>query len=280
MDTFVIEHEPVIRLVLFFGILMLMVAWELFAPRRNLTTSKSLRWSANLVLVAVNSILVRVIFPVAAVGIALIADEQHWGLLNNTSLPMWLELLIAVVLLDLVIYLQHVMFHAIPLLWRLHMVHHTDLDFDVTTGVRFHPLEIILSMIIKIAAVTAIGPAAIAVIIFEIVLNASSMFNHGNIKLPGYIDRVLRLMIVTPDMHRVHHSVIRRETNSNYGFNLAWWDRLFGTYRDQPAAGHKDMIIGLEHFRDPGLLTLPRLLALPVTGRPGIYPINRGDEKK
>jgi sterol desaturase/sphingolipid hydroxylase (fatty acid hydroxylase superfamily) len=171
-------------------------------------------------------------------------------------------------LLDLSIYLQHVLHHAIPLLWRLHMVHHSDLDFDVTTGLRFHPLEIIISMVIKLAAVVALGPPALAVLVFQVALNATSMFNHGNVYLPLKIDRVLRLFVVTPEMHRVHHSAIKRETNSNFGFSFPWWDRLLGTYCAQPAKGHEGMTIGVEHLRDPTRLTLPRLIVMPFVERP------------
>jgi len=279
MNLPVTDNELVIRLGFFFGVFTIMAIWELLAPRRSLTTPKSGRWLNNLSLVFLNSILLRIIFPVTAVGVALIASERQWGLFNNIELPTWSAVIMAVVIMDFVIYLQHVLFHAIPMLWRLHMMHHTDLDIDVTTGNRFHPLEIILSMIIKMTVIIVIGPPVLAVIIFEVVLNATSMFNHSNVRLPGHIDRVLRLLIVTPDMHRVHHSVIKRETNSNYGFNLPWWDRLFGTYRDQPYAGHIAMTIGLEHYRDPQQLTLPRLLILPATGRPGNYPINREEKK-
>lgn len=278
MGTSVIDHELIIRLGFFLGIFMIMAIWEIISPCRALTTSKSDRWLNNITLVFLNSILLRAIFPAAAIGMTLMATDRQWGLLNNTELPAWLAVIVAVIMLDLVIYLQHVMFHAIPVLWRLHMVHHTDLDIDVTTGNRFHPLEIILSILIKMAAITAIGPPVVAVIIFEVILNATSMFNHSNVKLPGHIDCGLRLFIVTPDMHRVHHSVIKQETNSNYGFSLPWWDRLFGTYRDQPAAGHTAMTIGLNQYRNPQQLTLPRLLVLPVTGKPGEYPITRGDE--
>jgi sterol desaturase/sphingolipid hydroxylase (fatty acid hydroxylase superfamily) len=206
---------------------------------------------------------------------ALLAQKSGWGLLNSFALPYWLPVVIGVAVLDLVIYLQHVMFHTVPVLWRLHMMHHADLDFDVTTGLRFHPIEVILSMGIKLSVVVVIGPPALAVLIFEILLNTTSMFNHGNIRLPSTIDRKLRLLVVTPDMHRVHHSVTIRETNSNFGFNLPWWDRLLGTYRDQPAAGHEGMTIGLAQFRDPKRLTFLWMLALPFIGKPGGYAINR-----
>lgn len=264
-----------IRLGFFFGIFALVAAWELLASRRSLTTSKTVRWFSNLGITFLNPVVVRLAFPVMPVGMAMLVQKSGWGLLNNFNLPYWLEVVVGVIVLDLVIYLQHVMFHAVPVLWRLHMMHHADMDFDVTTGLRFHPIEIILSMVIKLSIVVLIGPPTLAVLIFEILLNATSMFNHGNIRLPLSIDRKLRLLVVTPDMHRVHHSVTIRETNSNFGFNLPWWDRLLGTYRDQPAAGHEGMTIGLAQFRDAKRLTLPWLLALPFIGKPGEYAINR-----
>jgi len=227
--------------------------------------------------VAVNTLLLRVLFPTAAVGLALLGEERGWGLLNNLVLPTWLSLALAVLLLDFVIYLQHVMFHAAPALWRLHRMHHTDLDFDVTTGARFHPIEILLSMGLKLAAVAALGAPALAVLIFEVLLNATAMFNHANLRIPEAVDTVLRWVLVTPDMHRVHHSVVPRETNSNFGFNLPWWDRLLGTYRAQPAAGHRAMTIGIEQFRAPRDLWLDRMLVQPFLGEAGRYPINRRD---
>ena len=257
------EHESGIRLGFFFGVLAAMVLWEWLAPRRRLTVGKSLRWSSNLGIVFIDTLALRLLLPLTATGMAWLAQGRGWGILNNLSLPPGLKIALAVAALDLIIYLQHAMFHAIPAFWRLHMVHHTDLDFDVTTGVRFHPVEILLSMGIKLAAIVVLGPSALAVILFEVLLNGTSMFNHGNVRLPLWIDRVLRLFVVTPEMHRVHHSVLMRETNSNYGFNLPWWDRLLGTYRAQPAAGHEGMTIGLGYFRDPRRLTLPRLLLLP-----------------
>jgi sterol desaturase/sphingolipid hydroxylase (fatty acid hydroxylase superfamily) len=210
-------------------------------------------------------------FPVAAIGIALFVESHKWGLFHNIVLPNWLTVAGGVLCLDLAIYLQHIMFHAVPAFWRLHMMHHSDLDFDSTTGIRFHPIEILLSMGIKMSVVLVLGISPLAVLIFEILLNATSLFNHGNVALPGLIDRLLRLIIVTPEMHRVHHSVIIRETNSNFGFNLPWWDRLLGTYRNQPTAGHQGMTIGLSQFRDTKRLTLPWLLALPFIGNPGNY---------
>lgn len=269
------ERDQVIRVGFFFGIFTAVAIWESLAPRRKLTTSKTSRWLANFVLIGLNPVSVRLIFPLLPVGMALLAEERRWGLLTNLPLAYWLKVAAAVVALDFAIYLQHALHHAIPTLWRLHMVHHADLDFDVTTGVRFHPIEIVLSMGIKLGAVAALGPPALAVLIFEVALNATAMFNHSNIYLPPKMDRVLRLFLVTPDMHRVHHSAIIKETNSNFGFNLPWWDRLLGTYRDQPAKGHEDMTIGLAHLRDPNRLTLPWLLALPFVENPGAVPINR-----
>lgn len=278
--NFIIEHETTLRLGFFAGILVVMASWEMAAPRRKLTVPKASRWLSNLTLVALNTVVLRAIAPLAAVGMALLADEQGWGILNIISMPYVLAVILAVILLDLAIYLQHVMFHAVPVFWRLHMVHHADLDFDVTTGARFHPIEIILSMGIKMTVVAIIGPPAVGVIIFEILLSATSLFNHGNVRLPVTVDRVLRLLVVTPEMHRVHHSVIPRETNSNFGFNLPWWDRLFGTYCDQPAAGHLGMTIGLTHCRDKKAMQLHWMLALPFVGQVGNYPINRRTDSK
>jgi sterol desaturase/sphingolipid hydroxylase (fatty acid hydroxylase superfamily) len=269
MNNSILAYEWAIRFAFFFGILVLMAIWEVLAPRRPLKTSKSVRWYSNLGLVFIDTLAVRLLLPTQAVGMALLVEDRGWGILTNMALPYWVAVAIGVVGLDFVIYLQHAMFHTIPALWRLHRVHHTDLDFDVTTGVRFHPVEILLSMGIKMSAVVVLGTSPMAVVIFEVLLNATSMFNHGNVRLPGPIDRLLRLMVVTPEMHRVHHSVVIQEHNSNFGFNLPWWDRLLGTYRDQPGAGHEGMTIGLSLFRDPKSLTLPRLLVLPFIGKPG-----------
>jgi len=267
--------ELKIRLGFFFGIFALVAILEILTPRRVLTTSKARRWFANLGIIALNPLSVRLVFPILPVGMALLAQERHWGLLNNVAFPYGFKVAIAVVILDFSIYLQHVLHHAIPILWRLHMVHHADMDFDVTTGLRFHPIEILISMAIKVMTVAALGPPALAVLIFEVALNATSMFNHSNIRIPEKVDRVLRLFLVTPDMHRVHHSVIIRETNSNYGFNLPWWDRLLGTYKAQPDKSHEGMTIGISQFRDPKRLTFPWLLILPFVGDPGGVPINR-----
>jgi sterol desaturase/sphingolipid hydroxylase (fatty acid hydroxylase superfamily) len=270
------KNEVAIRLGFFIAVFATMIIWELLAPRRVLTTSKTVRWFANLTVISINASLIRLAFPLVPVGLALLAEKNGWGLLNIFHAPYLLTVIAGVIVLDLVMYLQHVLFHAVPVLWRLHMMHHADLDFDVTTGLRFHPIEIVLSGCIKLAAVIVLGPPAIAVLIFEILLNGTSMFNHGNIRIPFNIDRLLRLLIVTPEMHRVHHSVVIKETNSNFGFSFPWWDRLLGTYREQPSAGHQGMTIGLSQFRDPGRLTLPWMLVLPFVGDPGKYPINRG----
>jgi sterol desaturase/sphingolipid hydroxylase (fatty acid hydroxylase superfamily) len=275
MTEIILANEPTIRLGFFLGVFVVMALWEVAAPRRVRQVSRRLRWPSNLGLVVLNTVLMRVVYPTAAVGLALLAEQRGWGLLNNIAPPGPLAILLSVVLLDLAIYVQHVMFHAVPALWRLHRMHHADLDFDVTTGARFHPIEIFLSMAIKMAVVAALGPPAVAVLIFEVVLNATAMFNHGNVRLPIGLDGVLRWLVVTPDMHRVHHSVIPRETNSNFGFNLPWWDRLFGTYRAQPAAGHDAMIIGIEQFREPRDLRLDRMLVQPLRGDAGAYPITR-----
>jgi len=277
MERFILDNEPVLRLSIFFGVFAVMALWELASPRRPLTTSKTRRWATNLGIVALDTVLARLIFQVAAVGVALIAADKGWGLFNGLDWPVWLEVLLTVVLLDFAIYIQHVLFHAIPVLWRLHMVHHADLDYDVTTGARFHPIEILLSVGIKMGVVILLGAPAAGVVAFEVILNATAMFNHSNVKIPTGLDSVLRLFVVTPDMHRVHHSDIPNETNSNYGFNLPWWDRLMGTYTAQPSQGHDGMTIGLRQFRDPKKLGLLGVLALPFTGKPGDYPINRGN---
>jgi sterol desaturase/sphingolipid hydroxylase (fatty acid hydroxylase superfamily) len=268
----VLAHEPLIRFAAFAGVLAAMALWELAAPRRRLSVGRVRRWPNNLGVAALNTLLLRVIFPTAAVGVAIIAETRHWGLLQNVQAPDWLKIAAAALILDLAIYLQHVLFHAAPALWRLHRMHHADLDFDATTGVRFHPLEALISMLIKLAVVVAIGAPALGVLIFEVLLNATSMFNHGNVRMPAWLDRILRWLVVTPDMHRVHHSVVPRETNSNFGFNLSCWDRVFGTYRAQPEAGHDGMTIGLEQFRDPRELRLDRMLTQPVRGGTAPYP--------
>ncbi|MEQ8816035.1 MAG: sterol desaturase family protein [Thalassobaculum sp.] len=275
MADILFQHEPLIRLGAFAGAFAAMALWELASPRRRQAIGRSVRWPGNLGVVVLDSLLVRLLFPTAAVGVALLAERHDWGLFAALSAPTWLAVVASVILLDLAIYLQHVMFHAVPALWRLHRMHHADLEFDTTTGVRFHPVEILLSMLLKLAAVAALGAPPVAVLVFEVVLNASSLFNHGNVRIPAGLDRALRWLVVTPDMHRVHHSVVPRETNSNFGFNLPWWDRLFGTYRAQPEAGHDAMTIGIEQFRDPRELRLDRMLLQPWRSDAGRYPIGR-----
>ncbi|HVN95052.1 MAG TPA: sterol desaturase family protein [Syntrophorhabdaceae bacterium] len=264
MNHLILDYELPLRLVPFAGILVGMALWESLSPRRPTFTPKWTRWIRNLGMVVIDSMILRLVIPVTAISVASSAVAHGWGLFNIIGLSGWIAIALGVVVLDLAIYGQHVMFHVIPIFWRLHKVHHTDLDVDVTTGVRFHPAEVILSMGIKMGVVLLLGAPVPAVLLFEMLLNGTSMFNHGNVHLWIGFDRWLRFLIVTPDMHRVHHSVIIRETNSNFGFNLPWWDRLFGTYRAQPAAGHDRMVIGIARYRDPKSLTLVRLLALPL----------------
>ena len=282
MTDLILANETLIRLGFFAAMLALVAVWEVVAPRRAPSFSRLTRWPGNLGVVALNAAALRVVFPVAAVGVALSAETRGWGLAQMMELPYWLTVALAVVILDFAIYLQHVMVHAVPLLWRLHRMHHADLDYDVTTGARFHPIEIVLSMAIKLAVITLIGAPALAVVIFEVLLNATAMFNHGNIRLPLAVDRILRWLVVTPDMHRVHHSIVAHETNSNFGFNLPWWDRLMGTYRDQPAAGHQEMVIGIADFRSPDELRLDRMLIQPFRRIDDTYAINaaKGVDRK
>lgn len=260
-------HAPQLRLGIFLSMLAVMATWERWRPRRALTASKPRRWAHNLALVTFNTLLVRLTFPLAAVGLASLAVERGWGLFNQWGGPDWLELVLALLALDLVIWAQHLLFHAVPVLWRVHQVHHSDPDYDFTTGVRFHPVEILLSMLIKFVAIVVLGPSPMAVVAFEIVLNGMALFNHGNVRLPAAVDRVVRLALVTPDMHRVHHSVEVDETNSNFGFNLAWWDRLFGTYRAQPRGGHLAMNLGLPELPSHREPTLRSLLSMPFVQR-------------
>jgi len=259
--------EPSLEIALRVGcaaaVFAVMAAWELLAPRRNLSIGRLWRWPSNIGIVLVDAALVRLLVPTAAVGAALYAAGHGIGLLHWLDLRLSIAALVGFLILDLVVYAQHVVFHHVPWLWRLHRMHHADLDIDVSTGLRFHPFEILLSLLIKIAIVLAFGIPPVAVIAFEVVLNATSQFNHSNVSMPRWLDRILRLVLVTPDMHRVHHSVVRAETDSNFGFNLPWWDRLFRTYRAQPQAGHDGMTIGLPIFRDAKELRLDRLLIQP-----------------
>ena len=263
MQDTVLQYEPWLRLGAFCAVFLAVALAERWAPRRQAGTATAPRWVANLGLTVVNSLLLRLLSAASAVGTASAVEVQGWGMFNRLLWPAWCEGLAAVVLLDFAIYLQHVLFHAVPLMWRFHRVHHSDRDFDVTTGVRFHPVEVLLSLIYKLAVVAVLGLSAVAVLVFEVILNATSLFNHGNVFLPIGVDRVLRWFLVTPDMHRVHHSPLPVETNSNFGFNLPWWDRLFGTYRPQPTTDHPAMTIGLDDVRQPDRWPLLGLLAMP-----------------
>jgi sterol desaturase/sphingolipid hydroxylase (fatty acid hydroxylase superfamily) len=255
--------EFLIRISSFALVFTAMAGWEFLAPRRAWTVGRGPRWTNNFGILIVDVLAVRILIPTAAVGVALFAAERGRGLFHLAGLPLSIAAVLGFVILDLVIYWQHVVFHKVPVLWRLHRMHHADLDIDVTTGVRFHPFEILISLLLKIATVMAFGIPAVAVLLFEVLLNATAMFNHANVSMPAALDRVLRLIVVTPDMHRVHHSILRNETDSNFGFNLPWWDRLFGTYRAAPQAGHRGMTIGLPIFRNPRELRVDRLLTQP-----------------
>ena len=279
MQNALMQHEPALRLTVFFSLLVIFAIWEVAAPRRRIEIPRLIRWSNNLALVVIDTALVRLAFPVLAVGLALVAQDRGWGLFNVLAVPDWLAIVLAMLALDLAIYLQHVLFHAVPALWRLHRMHHADLEFDVTTGLRFHPVEILMSMGIKLAVVAALGPPAVAVLLFEVLLNGTSLFNHSNIRLPGRIEPLVRLFLVTPDMHRVHHSIYPDETNSNFGFSVPWWDRLLGTYVAQPRDGHEGMTIGIGQFRSPRDLWLDRMLIQPLLG-PATDPVTQSNVDK
>jgi sterol desaturase/sphingolipid hydroxylase (fatty acid hydroxylase superfamily) len=279
MTDLLLTNEAAIRLAVFLGILIAMAIWELAAPRRRIEIPRVIRWTNNLGIVVIDTILVRLTYPIVAVGLALAAQDSGWGLFNIIEVPAWVAVISSIVILDLAIYLQHVMFHAVPVLWRLHRMHHADQAIDVTTGLRFHPIEIVMSMGVKLAVVLALGPPAVAVLVFEVILNATAMFNHSNVRIPLSIDRVLRLFVVTPDMHRVHHSIDRAETDSNYGFSLPWWDRLLGTYTAQPRKGHDDMTIGIEQFRTVRDQWLDKMLIQPLRG-PASGPEPLDDESR
>jgi len=261
------EHDAAIRLSSFLGVFLVVAIAEHLWPRRALNASKGQRWFCNIAIVVIDTVVARLALPLMPLGVAEIAAAKGWGLLNLLTMPRWIEIVTVILLLDLIIYLQHRIFHRIPLFWRFHRMHHTDLDLDVSSGNRFHPIEILVSLSIKMCAVALLGAPAIAVVIFEVVLNAGSLFNHGNLRIPTGVDRLLRLIIVTPDMHRVHHSIVPSETDSNFGFNLPWWDRILNTYCSQPRAGHIGMTIGLKEFRDEQKLGLGSLLILPFRGR-------------
>lgn len=269
-----VENAQYVRFAAFVGIFSAMAIWEIIRERRELQTSKGVRWSTNIGIIVTDTLVLRLVFPMGAIGVGYLAGELGWGLFNVVSVPLWIAVVASFILLDFVVWLQHVVFHAIPALWKLHMMHHADLDFDVTTGTRFHPIEMVISMGIKAAAILLLGAPVLAILVFEVLLNGTSMFNHANIDIPRPIDRVLRFFVVTPDMHRVHHSVEPKETNTNFGFNLPWWDYLFGTYRDQPEAGHHGMTIGLKQIRDPNKNTYLHLLVLPFVDPAGEYDIS------
>lgn len=266
MSQILFTHEATFRISIFMSVLLAMVLWEIAAPKRRREIPVVIRWSNNLALIVLDTLILRLSFPILAVGLAQMAEAGGWGLFQIWDMPVWIKIIAAIILLDLVIYLQHVLFHSIPGLWRLHRMHHADLEIDVTTGLRFHPLEILISMAIKLAVVAALGPPAVAVLLFEVILNATAMFNHSNIHLHPRFDAILRWITITPDMHRIHHSSNPVETNSNYGFNLPWWDRLLGTYRHHPEKGHIDMEIGIEQFRTQRDLRVDQMLVQPLRG--------------
>jgi sterol desaturase/sphingolipid hydroxylase (fatty acid hydroxylase superfamily) len=272
--------EAAIRLGVFLGVFAVMAVWETAAPKLRRPANRVRRWSSNLGVSVINTLLLRLAAPLAAGGVALFAEARGWGLFNALDAPAWLAFAASLLLLDLTIYFQHRLFHAVPLFWRAHRMHHADTILDVTSGVRFHQLEIGLSMVIKAGAIIALGAPVLAVLVFEVLLNATSMFNHSNVRMPAALDRVLRLVVVTPEMHRVHHSILPYETNSNFGFNAPWWDRLFGTYRAQPEAGHEKMTIGLSQFRDPRELWLDRLLTQPLRESAAHVPLGERERPK
>ena len=257
------DDAGLMRFAVFAGLFVLLVLLEQLFPRRSRTQPRRQRWVTNGALIVIDTLALRLILPVAALGMAGIAEARGWGLFNMIDWPEWLEIILCVVILDMAIYWQHVATHRVPLLWRLHKVHHVDRDLDATSGFRFHPLEIVGSMIFKIALVALLGPAIVAVFIFELLLNAGSMFSHANLRLPLRLDQALRLALVTPDMHRIHHSTREHETNTNYGFSTSAWDRLFGTYRDDPQDGHERMTIGLDEYQDERPARLLPSLAIP-----------------
>lgn len=261
-------HPETMRLVTFVALFVVLAVAEALWPRRVLTVSKLRRWSANLAIVGLDTVAARLVLPLAPFALAVHAQAEGWGLFPFVRISGPLEIVTSLLLLDLLIYWQHRFFHRIPLFWRIHRMHHIDLDLDVSSGTRFHPIEIILSLVVKLAAVVLLGVSPLAILLFEILLNATSMFSHANLRLPLAVDRWLRLLLVTPDMHRVHHSVIVRETDSNFGFNLPWWDRLFGTYTAQPRDGHDGMRIGLKEWRHQGEVGLLYLLRVPFVATP------------
>ena len=283
MQELFFEYESYIRLGSFLGLFALLTIWEISTPKRELLELRRFRWISNIGLIVISSVLIRFILPTAAVGIALHVEQENLGFLNHFDLPFAFQFVLAFILMDLAIYFQHVMFHALPLFWRFHRVHHSDLDCDITTGLRFHPLEIVVSILFKFLVIASVGVPVLAVVIFEVILNAASMFTHSNIKIPSSFERIVRWFIVTPDMHRIHHSIKENETNSNFGFFMSIWDRLLGTYRSEPEGGHSNMQIGLRNFREPKWQDLRWLIYLPFVTKVNDYSINRrqreNDEK-
>lgn len=271
------KFDIAIRVIAFVSMFGLMASWEAIAPRRKTATLKVSRWIANLSVAVLNTMVIRILMASGAVGVAMVTAENGWGILNMLHWPVWIEIVLAVLLLDLMIYLQHLGFHAVPVLWKIHMVHHADPDYDVTTAVRFHPVEALLSMVLKMAGVTIIGASPTSVLAFEVILNGMAMFNHANVRMPAFVDWILRWVVVTPDMHRIHHSIFLRETNRNFGFNLPWWDYMFGTYLASPSRGHERMTFGLKKFRSPACLKLLNILKLPFGRSPGIDAMNQGE---
>lgn len=279
MIDFIYQYEASIRLSVFLGGFSLLALWEWAKPKRELTQVKFKRWFNNIALVVCSTVVVRMVLPTAAIGIAYLVEQKHLGFANLLELPFWLKVLITFILLDLTIYFQHAMFHVLPVMWRFHRVHHSDLDCDVTTGLRFHPVEILFSILIKFITIVALGAPVLTVILFEAALNLMSMFTHSNIHLNNTFERMLRWFVVTPDMHRVHHSTRENETNSNFGFNISLWDRIFATYMAEPKAGHLGMTIGLDQFREPSWQRFSGLIYLPFSTRIKGYAINYRDTK-
>jgi sterol desaturase/sphingolipid hydroxylase (fatty acid hydroxylase superfamily) len=277
-DSFLLNHESAIRLGFFLGAFVLLAVWELFAPRRTLKRSRALRWTNNIALAAVNIVMVKVFFSLAAIGLAVFANEHGTGLFNMFPVPYPCAVVTSLLAFDLAVYVIHLAFHMAPGLWRIHRVHHADVDFDVATAVRFHPIQMMLSTLVKFAVILALGTPVLAVLAFEVLFHVLLLFNHANVRIPPAVDRVLRWFIVTPDMHRIHHSVHRAETDSNFGFALPWWDRLFGTYRAEPAAGHEQMTLGIGQFSEQRDFWLDRLLLNPFLDDCGSQIANRGEE--
>ena len=283
MQELFFEYESYIRLGSFLGLFALLTIWEISAPKRELLGLRRFRWISNIGLIVISSVLIRFILPTAAVGIALHVEQENLGFLNHFDLPFAFQFVLAFILMDLAIYFQHVMFHALPLFWRFHRVHHSDLDCDITTGLRFHPLEIVVSILFKFLVIASVGVPVLAVVIFEVILNAASMFTHSNIKITSSFERIVRWFIVTPDMHRIHHSIKENETNSNFGFFISIWDRMLGTYVNEPEGGHANMQIGLKNFREPKWQDLRWLIYLPFVTKVNDYSINRrqrGNDEK